>query len=344
MPPPETDGSKNLFPFLPPGKIRRVAIICHRHADPDAYLSAYAVSQLLRKISPTSKVDIILPDGMSTLTRKLAETFQHENLVTVDEKGNETPDDYDLLIAVDIGHAELLKDWHGKLQQSKGLKVLVDHHPIQENSVYDHMIVDTSASSAAEIVATIFREARIDIDGKTAQALLIAMLFDSQHLGIAKENTLREVVHLLDKGAVLEDARRSLRSPPDYGEVIAKLKSAKRAKVYRLAGWVVVTSTVGSFQANVARAFVSMGADVAIVSGESGGETRGSLRAQQRFWEATKIHLGTDVASAVSKQTGYGGGHPTAASFTCKISEGEAVEESLRVLSALLRERPSEIK
>ena len=37
--------------------------------------------------------------------------------------------DYDLLVAVDIGHTELLKDWLGKLKESHGVKVLIDHHP-----------------------------------------------------------------------------------------------------------------------------------------------------------------------------------------------------------------------
>ena len=152
------------------------------------------------------------------------------------------------------------------------------------------------------------------------------------------------MVRLLDQGASIDEARLSLRSPPDYGEVIAKLKSAKRAKLYRLAGWVVVTSTVGSFQSNVARAFVSMGADVAIVSGETGGETRGSLRANQRFWEATKIHLGTDVAASIAKEAGYGGGHPTAASFTCNLSEDEAAESALALLASLLKDKPAEIR
>jgi nanoRNase/pAp phosphatase (c-di-AMP/oligoRNAs hydrolase) len=182
------------------------------------------------------------------------------------------------------------------------------------------------------------------MDAETAQALLLGIMFDAQHLLIAKDKTLREVVLLLDQGANIEQARLSLRSPPDYGEVVAKLKSARRAKLYKVAGWVVVTSTVGSFQSNVARAFVSMGADVAIVVGETGGETRGSLRANQRFWEATKIHLGTDVAASVAKEAGFGGGHPTAASFTSKASEEEAIGASLRVLSTLLKETPSEIR
>lgn len=334
--------SATKFPFLAAEKIRRVGVICHRHADPDAYMAAYAISSLIAGIAPSSEVDIVLPDGMSLLTRRLAESFKHERLV--EAEGQEQGEGYDLLVAVDIGHTELLKGWHGKLQGSKGVKVLVDHHPIQDGSLYDHMVVDTSASSASEIVSTIYQELGAKMDPKVAQALLLGIMFDAQHLLIAKERTLREVVRLFDQGANMEQARLSLRSPPDYGEVIAKLKSAKRAKLYRVAGWVVVTSTVGSFQSNVARAFVSMGADVAIVSGETAGETRGSLRANQRFWEGTKIHLGTDVAASIAKEAGYGGGHPTAASFTCSLPEDTATESALAILSSLLKEKPAEIR
>jgi len=333
--------SSTTFPFVPLDKIKRVAVVCHRHADPDAYMSAYAISRLVTDLAPTAKVDVILPEGMSLLTRRLAESFKHESVV--ESESDEEDGDYELVVAVDIGHTELLKGWYARLQASKGVKVLVDHHPIQEGALYDHMIVDTASSSASEIVSTIFRGLGVKMDATTAQALLLGIMFDAQHLLIAKDRTLREVVRLLDQGANIDQARLSLRSPPDYGEVVAKLKSARRAKLYRVAGWVVVTSTVGSFQSNVARAFVSMGADVAIVVGETGGETRGSLRANQRFWEATKIHLGTDVAASIA-EAGYGGGHPTAASFTCALIEEKAAESALALLATLLKEKPAEIR
>ena len=332
--------SSNDFPFVAPESIRRVGVICHRHADPDAYMSAYAISRLMARLAPSARVDVILPDGMSLLTRRLAESFKQDNRV----EGEGESADYDLLVGVDIGHTELLKDWFGKLQESRGVKVLIDHHPIQEASPYDRMIVDTTASSASEIVATLFRQLGVEMEAKAAQALLLGIMFDSQHLLIAKERTLREVVRLLDRGASIDEARILLRSPPDYGEVVAKLKSAKRLKLYKVAGWVVVTTTVGSFQSNVARSLVSMGADVAIVSGETGGETRGSLRANQRFWEATKIHLGTDVAASIAKEAGFGGGHPTAASFTCALPEDKAAESALALVAMLLKDKPVEIR
>ncbi len=332
--------SSEKFPFTEPKKIRRAGIICHRHADPDAYLAGFAISKLLARISPSARVDLVLPDGMSLLTRRLSESFKLENLV----EGDGEDEEYDLLVAVDMGHTELLKDWLDKMVKSKAVRVLIDHHPMQEGAPYDHMLVDATASSASEIVSRIFSDLDVTMEAQTAQAILLGIMFDSQHLLIAKEKTLREVVRLLDKGASLDDARSLLRSPPDYGEVLAKLKSAKRLKLYKLGSWVAVTTTVGSFQSNVARSLVSMGADLAIVSGETGHETRGSLRANQRFWEATKIHLGTDVAAAIAKETGIGGGHPTAASFTCSMPEDKAAESALAMVASLLKVEPSEIR
>ena len=138
------------------------------------------------------------------------------------------------------------------MRASKGLKVLIDHHPIQPETPYDQMLVDTTASSAAEIVYSLFKEFNIELDSpQVAQALLVAILFDSQNLSIGSERTLRAVLGLIEHGAGLDEARASLRSPPDYGEVIAKLKAARRSKIFRVGPWVVMISQVGSFQANV---------------------------------------------------------------------------------------------
>src|SRR6267378_5773944 len=98
--------SATAFPFVPRDKIHRAAVVCHRHADPDAYMSAYAISRLIAGMAPAAKVEVILPDGMSLLTRRLAESFKHENVV--ESESDEGGGDYDLVVAVDIGHTELL--------------------------------------------------------------------------------------------------------------------------------------------------------------------------------------------------------------------------------------------
>jgi len=114
--------------------------------------------------------------------------------------------------------------------------------------------------------------------------------------------------------------------------------------VYRAKGWVIAVSTVGSFQANVARSLTQLGADVAMVVGEVDSEVKGSLRAHQRFQAETKVHLGTDVAEVISRGRGYGGGHPTAASFTLKSGDEQStISDFLALMADELDEKPVEV-
>jgi nanoRNase/pAp phosphatase (c-di-AMP/oligoRNAs hydrolase) len=329
---------KERFPFLDVASLKRAAVVCHRNADADAYLSAYALSTLLRSLSPGCEVDIVTPGGMTTLTTKLSRKFPHR---TVEEAAGE----YDLFVAVDVGDTELLQGWKEKMEESAGVKVLVDHHPLRDGGLYDHSLVDEDATSAAEVVFGIFKALGVEPAADTAQALLEAVLFDSSHLTIAGASGLRAVVSLLDAGADIAEARRELRSEPDYGEVLAKLKGAQRLKVYRVGDWVAATSMVGSFQAHVARSLVYLGADVAVVGGETEGETRVSLRSTQRFGDRTKLHLGTRVAEQVARRLGgHGGGHATAASFSTAAGEEEAVEVALDEIAGILGAEPKELK
>ena len=318
------------FPFLEAKDLHRAAVVCHRNADADAYLSAYALSKLIAAVAPECTVDIATPGGMTMLTQKLSRRFPH---ATLEGSGEE----YDLYVAVDVGDEELLNDWKEKMRGAKAVRVLVDHHPLRDTRSYDRVIVDEGATSAAEVVFSIFQELGVEVDKDTAQALLEAIMFDSSHLAIASPQGLRAVVKLMDAGADLALARRDLRSDPDYGEVLAKLKGAQRLKIYRGGDWVVATSTVGSFQAHVARALVYLGADLAVVGGNSDQETRFSLRSTQRFLEGSRVQLGTQVAEEMSKRLGgHGGGHSTAASFSTAAGGAEAMEATLERVEELL--------
>jgi nanoRNase/pAp phosphatase (c-di-AMP/oligoRNAs hydrolase) len=321
------------FPFIETEGIRRVAVVCHRNADVDAYLSAYALSALMNQLSPKAEIDIITPGKTTLLAKRLARIFPHR---VVDENGG--GEAYELFVAVDVGHTELLGSWLGKMRASGAFKVLVDHHPIQRTSLYDRAIVDVKATSAAEVVYAIYESLRAPMKGRVAQALLAAVLFDSQHLAIAGQSALKAVVGLIEDGASLEKARKMLRGEPDYGEVVARLKGAQRLEIIRIGPWVMARSRVGSFHAAVARGLLNLGADIAIATGSAEGDTRCSLRSSARFFDATKIHLGTKVAAVVGREGGgYGGGHSTAASLTSNLTAEEVEERCTSELSRLLK-------
>ena len=321
------------FPFLETERLSRAAVICHRNADADAYLSAYALSSLFRALAPDCEVEIVTPGGMTTLTTKLSSKFSHK----IASGG--TAKDYDVYVAVDVGDEELLNEWKERLAGAGGVKVLVDHHPLRSSGLYDRVLVDESATSAAEVVYSLFEAKGVKPDSMTSQALLEAILFDSSHLAIAGEGGLRAAVSLIGLGADLASARKDLRGEPDIGEVMAKLKGAQRIKIYRAGRWVVATSLVGSFQAHVARSLVYLGADLALVAGETEGETRVSLRATQRFMDLAGVKLGTQVAEEMAKRLGgHGGGHSTAASFSTSAGEDETMSATLKRVEELLSE------
>ena len=71
------DSRLTKFPFLEAEDLHEVAVVCHRNADADAYLSAYALSRLLTAVAPECKVDIVTPGGMTLLTQKLSRRFPH---------------------------------------------------------------------------------------------------------------------------------------------------------------------------------------------------------------------------------------------------------------------------
>jgi len=324
---------RDRFPFVETEGLRRVAVVCHRNADIDAYLSAYALSALIRQLSPRAEVDIVTPGKATLPARRLARIFPHR---VADESASGA--NYELFVAVDVGHTELLGTWLGKMKGGGAVTVLVDHHPIRRTALYDRTIVDTKATSAAEVVYSIYGILGIPIKRRVAQALLVAILFDSQHLAIAGPSALKAVVGLIEDGASLDKARIMLRGEPDYGEVIARLKGAQRLEIIRIGPWVMARSRVGSFHAPVARGLLNLGADIAIATGPTEGETRSSLRSSARFFDATKIHLGTKVAGVVGKEGGgYGGGHSTAASLTSNLTAEEVEERCTSEISRLVK-------
>ena len=94
-------------------------------------------------------------------------------------------------------------------------------------------------------------------------------------------------------------------------------------KFDRFKEWIIVISKLGSFQSSGARALLSLGADVAVVSGKNKDVTRSSLRSTNNFFTKTGIHLGELVSLVSIDLDGNGSGHPTAAGFNgfCEVQE-----------------------
>jgi nanoRNase/pAp phosphatase (c-di-AMP/oligoRNAs hydrolase) len=327
-------GSLGRFPFSRLARLTTVPILCHRHADVDAYCAAYALRGLLRQLRPGLSVPIVAPEGLGALARKVEQQFPAPVSEGADLGLAQ------LVFIVDTGHAALLGELQRTLAATKARRVFIDHHPLTSSirGLADVLVSDKSASSASELVFRLFVAKRVPLSRRLAQALLTGILFDSQHLSIARHGTLAAVVAICKKGASIVAAKRLLHTPRDRSEVIARLKAAQRLQGYQCGPWIIATASVGSFQASAARGLLDLGADVAIVVGSHEGQTRCSLRSTQHFARTTRMHLGSDVAEHLARREAdaAGGGHPTAASLTSRAAPGEVRSAVLARMAEML--------
>ncbi|MDP6640937.1 MAG: DHH family phosphoesterase [Nitrososphaerales archaeon] len=329
------------FPFLKPKRLNRAIVICHRHADVDAYCSAYGVTNILNKIKKGVQVEVVAPEGLNLPARRVAEKYPVQQNEKIDF------DNIDLAVVVDTGHLALLGEYAEPFKNAKCLKVFLDHHPLNNTitDIADYVFTNEMATSTSELVTEIFSTLKLTISKDVAQVLLTGIIFDSQHLRLADHNTIKIVSKLCERGASIRDSMEIGGMSRDRSERIARLKGIQRLSLFTLGDWVVGLTKIGSHQASVARAMIDLGADLAIAVGEDAGRSRCCLRASHSFHKITGIHLGINIAQIIAENMGgVGGGHPTASSFTLNTSPEKLVNSVFRIVENSLDIKKKSLK
>lgn len=324
--------------MLDKAKAQRVVLLCHRNADPDALGSAYAFSQLLKKIRSNLKVEVAPAQGASKISREIVKTIQME--ITSSPRIEEA----DVIFLLDTSTIEQLGPWKSRLQSTETPIIVIDHHAIhpETEKLAQLTIIHEDTASTCEIVYEMYKQEKIQPAKKTAQALFWGIAFDTKHFLIANSTTFKTIAELVDCGVDAKDALKLLRTSMESSERISRLKAAKRLKLIRIGEWLITIARVSSFQASAARALISLGAHVAVVCGVKDGEFDISLRASGEFYEETGIHLGRDIAKPLGEYIkGMGGGHSTAAGASGEGEFSAVSEKCLALFQDKLMKSPS---
>jgi len=312
---------------------RRVAILSHQNADPDALCSAYALSFLFKKLNRRIRVHLVAPEGVSRVTRQILSQVRMRLQEPKDLKS------YDAIFTVDINTLSQLGKYESLLEKFEGPIVVIDHHNPDPRTLKasSYIISNERASSTAEIVYRFYRELGLRLRRVVALALFLGIAYDSRHFALATSEVFKLTSELVSKGLDAGKAMRLLQVPMTESEKIARLKGSQRLFLKRVKGWVLVTSHVGSHQASVARGLIMLGADVAIVAGEKKDRVRISLRSTQDFFDRTGIHLGRDVARPVGDLIkGAGGGHALSSGVYGYSKAIAALEKCLNAITERL--------
>ncbi len=308
---------------------KNVVILGHHNADPDSIGAAVGVRDLLKTIAPSSNATVVMPKDISTLSRSIIDSLG----LDVSEAHI---DSYDTVVLVDTGSLNQLGTWEEKTRNANSL-IVIDHHS-RSTEMEKHAclyILDEAANSTSEIVYRLMNLVGHIPSEKTAEALLAGIIFDSKFLSIGSAALFESVSGLLGIIGDISKVRMLFSSEYTVPEKIARLKAAQRTKYTRVNGWLIAFSELGSFQSSGARALISLGADVAIVTGKKKSSTRSSLRSTNQFHTKTGIQLGELVSMVSDQVDGTGSGHPTAAGFNgdCGVEEfNDLVLEKLKDL------------
>jgi nanoRNase/pAp phosphatase (c-di-AMP/oligoRNAs hydrolase) len=309
-----------------------ILLLCHHNADPDSICSAYGFQKLIEALYPSLKPDIFLPGGESHLSKQIIESFG----IKIIE--NPLEDDYDVFIILDTASLSQLDDWEKKVQQSKAIIIVIDHHTPHPKMMdkTEYIFVDESATSTCEIVYQYYIDSNIEPSRNVARALLVGIAYDSRHFSIATPKTLKAASSLLEINGTLDNIFSLLKTERNRSEKIARLKGSQRMQIHDVKGWMIATTNVSSFQASTARALIGLGADLSVACGNYKTELRASFRSTNEFYRVTNVHLGELAQTLGNKFNGEGSGHPTAAGLN-GIGETELfLQKTVHLLNKIL--------
>lgn len=189
-------------------------ITFHISADGDSIGSSLALMQGLRKIKKECYIlsKEVTPSFLSFLP------FSNE----INGESFECVDNSAVLICLDCGNVERLNIETSKTNQKAVLNI--DHH-VANDYYGDYNYVDTKASSMGEIVYTLLKELKIDIDKDMATCLYTSIVSDTGWLRFSNttESTHKIVADLISKGI-------------DVPEIYSRLHENKKLEYVKLYG------------------------------------------------------------------------------------------------------------
>ena len=243
---------------------RKVCILTHRRADPDAIASALLLKKFLIHIG-FKRIFILHPEGISRRTLDLLYRLGVKWSYHEDIDGLDNP----TYIVVDTGSPELLGDYLKYVERGKDV-IWIDHHLLKEERENFEYYVNEKASSTVEIIMDAIMPIYSINDLKEGEAVFIAsaIYIETRGLSIASHTAMYWIFHLLRRfGVSLKDIQRNIVFEVDTSYYPAVIKGLARAKWFVTSPtkyYIVVTHSSG-YQNIVSATLQRLGVDLSII-------------------------------------------------------------------------------
>jgi len=297
----------------------RFLLTTHENPDGDALGSLLALHHIL---------GLLGKDSVMFLAAKEFPLPVEYRFLPLEEVFHEAPADLvdRLVVFLDCGNIDRMPvDW---LQRDDARTINVDHH--HDNTRFgDVDLVDTDASSTAEIVYGLAKELGVELTPEIAGALYVGLVTDTGRFSYQNTHadSHRMAAELIEAGVDVNDTYRRL-----YEHVpIEKLRLVARAleKVEQVDGGLAISSiTAEDYRATGASEVLTEGI-IDHLRGLEGSSVAALVRDKEDGPAARKVSLrsvdGQVDVSKIAREKG-GGGHERAAGFSTDLEYPELVE------------------
>ncbi len=314
-------------------RYERILLTTHVQADLDAIASVLVLQYLIGNKFPMKVIKLFF-NGIKGFALNFC-----KGLLKTDKQSLPLPEDIDLCILIDSNNFSRTEcgDFFEKFS---GARVIIDHHLPPDSTPQNVLLsyFDPDRPSCVEVmldlmVAPVFFP--LDI-----RRIMVAGLFsDSKNLTLCDSKSFKVLSQLLDNDLKLGDITRFLQEEPNSSERIARLKGAQRANIQEVGPWIIATTNVSSFEAQVDNGLISLGADVAfVISKQKTGKCRIIGRASPAVLKTGKFNFGEIFRSLQGEEIESAGGHLGAAGVSFTGNPDQVMKEILKRTQALLSE------
>ena len=94
-----------------------------------------------------------------------------------------------VFIFIDVNDTRLMEPLYSRSRQKKGLIYFIDHHPIVQKNSKDQFFIDSSCSSTAELIHSLLKKLKIELDEDICINLFSSIVFDTNRFRDIKNSS-----------------------------------------------------------------------------------------------------------------------------------------------------------
>ncbi|MCZ0933004.1 MAG: DHH family phosphoesterase [Oligoflexia bacterium] len=165
--------SKDFLQLISQKPSPNFVISTHKFCDGDGLGAGLALYYALKKRNQTASFYTLEP------IHPKYEFLNKDSIIQVFDKEKTKIPKNSVFIFIDVNDTRLMEPLYSYSQQKKEIIYFIDHHPIVQKNSKDHFFIDTTCSSTAELIYSLLKELKIELDEDICKNLFSSIVFDT---------------------------------------------------------------------------------------------------------------------------------------------------------------------